>query len=53
MSAADVARIVAQHREAVRSQWTDQQLWYAGLAVVIGCPLIGLVIGLAFWGWPQ
>jgi len=45
----DVDRIVAQHRRALSGNALI--LW--GIAVVVGAPLIGLAIGLAFWGWPQ
>jgi hypothetical protein len=32
---------------------SDQKLVYLGIALVVGCPIVGLVIGLVFWGWPR
>ena len=43
MRAPDVERLIRSHRS----------LTWIGMAVVIVCVLIGLAIGLAFWGWPQ
>jgi hypothetical protein len=45
--ARDVERLLAVHRRS------DMAFVWWGYAVVIGCPLIGLAIGWAFWGWPQ
>jgi hypothetical protein len=45
----DFTRIRTEHRRAL----SDQQLVLLGIAVVLGAPLIGLAIGMAFWGWPQ
>ena len=35
------------------SQWEDRRLVYLGVAVVLGCTLTGMLIGLAVWGWPN
>jgi len=35
------------------SQWEDQRLVYLGIAVVLGGTFIGMLIGLAVWGWPH
>ena len=31
----------------------DDALVWGGVALVLVCPLIGLAIGVVFWGWPQ
>ena len=42
----DADRLIQLHRLAIWRQWDwDQALVYLGIAVVLGCPLIGLVIG--------
>jgi hypothetical protein len=45
----DVERIVRDHRRAL----VDQALVYWGVALVLGCTAIGLVVGIGVWGWPQ
>jgi hypothetical protein len=42
----------AIERPALRTHQVteDQLVWWVAMAVVIGCPLIGLVIGWVFWG---
>jgi hypothetical protein len=38
-------------RRALRSDH-DGIVW-AGVALVLACPLVGIAIGLIFWGWPK
>ncbi len=48
----DVTRIDTAHRKALHGQWSEVDLLVAaGIFVVVGCALIGLLVGIAFWGW--
>ena len=49
---ADVVRIARAHRKAIWRQWTtEDKLVWGGVALVLGCPLIGLAIGLLWNAW--
>lgn len=48
--------MIAERIEALREAATrepEAYLIWGGVTLVLAAPLVGLVIGVAIWGWPH